>query len=335
MNINLLIDAIVQQTTVLIAQLATAAGARTSLSNTANQVFVSLVGELKQQGLGNKLIADMFGLSLRTYHNKIRRLSESSTEQGQSLWSAVLEFVQEKSPVTRAQVLLRFPHDDAATVRSVLSDLTESGMIYQKGSGDAVSYRAAKASEYDADEGGREALALSNVFWIAIARNGPIAHDRLRQLLRVEDEPFERVIRTLLTDGRISAQRQGDETKYSSSECVIPMGETAGWEASVFDHYQAMVTALCTKLRRRESTAQRGEWIGGSTYGFEVWPDHPFHDEVVGFLQATRDRAAELRARVDAHNAGKISSQRALRRVIAYVGQTVIEAEEEAGETQA
>ena len=53
MNINLLIDAIVQQTTVLIAQLATAAGARTSLSNTANQVFVSLVSELKQQGLGN------------------------------------------------------------------------------------------------------------------------------------------------------------------------------------------------------------------------------------------------------------------------------------------
>jgi hypothetical protein len=334
MNINLLIDAIVQQTTVLIAQLATAAGARTSLSNTANQVFVSLVGELKQQGLGNKLIAEMFGLSLRTYHNKIRRLSESSTEHGQSLWSAVLEFVQERGTTTRAQVLLRFPHDDAATVRSVLGDLTETGMIYQKGSGDGVSYRAAKAGEDEAIEDGRETLALANLFWISIARNSPIPHDRLRQLLRVDDDAFERVIATLVADGRVSVHHSGDETEYSSPECVIPMGGTAGWEASVFDHYQAMVTALCTKLRRRESTAQRGEWIGGSTYGFEVWPDHPFHDEVVGFLQATRDRAAELRARVDAYNVGRLSAERAVKRVIAYVGQTVIEAEE-AGETQA
>jgi len=74
--------------------------------------------------------------------------------------------------------------------------------------------------------------------------------------------------------------------------------------------------------------------MGGSTYGFEVWPDHPFHDEVVGFLQATRDRAAELRARVDAYNVGRLSAQGAVRRVIAYVGQTVIEAEE-AEETHA
>jgi hypothetical protein len=42
-NVNLLIDAIVRQTTVLIAQLATAAGVRAPLAHTANQVFVDLV----------------------------------------------------------------------------------------------------------------------------------------------------------------------------------------------------------------------------------------------------------------------------------------------------
>jgi hypothetical protein len=333
MNINLLIDAIVQQTTVLIAQLATAAGARPSLSNTANQVFVSLVGELKQKGLNNKLIADMFGLSLRTYHNKIRRLSESSTEQGQSLWNAVLQFVHDREAVTRAEVLVRFSNDDAATVRSVLNDLSETGMIYQRGSGDRQSYLAAQTSEHDSQDEGREALALGNLIWITVARNSPIQRERLRQLLRLEDELFERAITTLVADGRVSARQKGAEIEYASSECVIPMGEPAGWEAAVFDHYQAMVTALCTKLRHGEAVAQHGEWIGGSTYGYEVWPGHPFHDEVVGFLQATRSRAAELRARVDAHNEGRLPAQRSVRRVIAYVGQTVIEAEE-AGETQ-
>lgn len=334
MNINLLIDAIVQQTTVLIAQLATAAGARPSLSNTANQVFVSLVGELKQKGLNNKLIADMFGLSLRTYHNKIRRLSESTTEQGQSLWNAVLQFVHERRTVSRAEVLLRFQHDDPATVRSVLNDLSDTGMIYQKGSGDGLSYRAVHVSEHDSADDDRRALSLVNLIWITIARHSPIQRERLRQLLHVEDAVFERAITALVADGRVSARQEGDETEYASAECVIPMGEPAGWEAAVFDHYQAMVTALCTKLRRGESVAQHGEWVGGSTYGYEIWPGHPFHDEVVGFLQATRNRAAELRARVDAYNGGRQPLPPSLMRVIAYVGQTVVEAEE-AGETQA
>ena len=40
--------------------LATAAGSRAPLAHTANQVFMDLVSELKDQGLGNKVIADMF-----------------------------------------------------------------------------------------------------------------------------------------------------------------------------------------------------------------------------------------------------------------------------------
>jgi hypothetical protein len=65
MNATLLIDAIVRQTTVLIATLATAAGHRAPLARVADQVFSDLVGELKEQGLGNKVIADMFGMALR------------------------------------------------------------------------------------------------------------------------------------------------------------------------------------------------------------------------------------------------------------------------------
>jgi hypothetical protein len=47
---------------VLIAQLATTAGARAPLAHTANRVFLDLTRELKQQGLGSKVISDMFGL---------------------------------------------------------------------------------------------------------------------------------------------------------------------------------------------------------------------------------------------------------------------------------
>ena len=105
MNPALLIDAIVRQTTVLIAALATTAGQRATLSRVADQVFADLVRELSDQGVGHKVIADMFGMALRTYHKHVARLSETTTEHGKSLWEAVLTYVEEQGPVSRAEVL--------------------------------------------------------------------------------------------------------------------------------------------------------------------------------------------------------------------------------------
>lgn len=328
MNINILIEAIVRQTTVLIAQLATSAGARASLSQTANQVFLSLVQELKDQGLGNKLIADMFGLSLRTYHNKMRRLSESSTERGQSLWNAILSFVQERKVVTRGDVLMRFARDDERSIRSVLTDLVESGVVFSKGAGDRVVYRAATAAEFDVVDEGQQMQALSNLVWIGVARHGSVSRSRLLQLVAMEPDQIDVALTPLLKDGRVQVREQNGELYYSSDECVIGFGQPAGWEASVFDHYQAMVMALCSKLRTGHTRAMPDEWVGGSTYGFEVWPEHALFERVVGFLQDTRRRASELRAEVDRVNESAARPAHGVRRVIAYVGQTVIEADD-------
>jgi hypothetical protein len=64
MNVELLIDAIFRQTTVLIAQLATHGGARAPLAHVANQVFLDLASELEAQGVSRKVGADMFGMAL-------------------------------------------------------------------------------------------------------------------------------------------------------------------------------------------------------------------------------------------------------------------------------
>src|SRR5688572_4526533 len=148
MNVDVLIDSIVRQTTVLIAHLATAAGVRAPLAHVANQVFVDLVKELQQQGVGQKVIADMFGMALRTYLAKVRRLSESSTDTGESLWEATLRFVQEKGTVQRSAIMQRFAHDDAAAMAAVLRDLVNSGLIFRTGQGDRTAYRAATADEF-------------------------------------------------------------------------------------------------------------------------------------------------------------------------------------------
>ena len=82
MNVNVLIDSIVRQVTVLIAQLATSGGVRAPLAHVANQVFLDLANELESQGVSRKVSADMFGMALRAYIRKVRRLSESESYQG-------------------------------------------------------------------------------------------------------------------------------------------------------------------------------------------------------------------------------------------------------------
>ncbi len=67
MDVKLLIDAVMRQTTVLIAQLSTAAGIRAPLAHLADQVFLDLAAAIEEQGVRRKVAADMFGLALRTY----------------------------------------------------------------------------------------------------------------------------------------------------------------------------------------------------------------------------------------------------------------------------
>ncbi|MCA9616662.1 MAG: hypothetical protein KC586_28080, partial [Myxococcales bacterium] len=133
-----LIDAIVQQTTVLVAQLATAAGIRAPLAHVADEVFLHLATELEQQGVRKKVAADMFGLALRSYQKKVRRLVESKTSRDQTLWEAVLGHVGAKGPIARSALLHDFRADDEATVAAIVGDLVGSGLVTASDDDDPV-----------------------------------------------------------------------------------------------------------------------------------------------------------------------------------------------------
>ncbi|MEN9577122.1 MAG: hypothetical protein RJA70_131 [Pseudomonadota bacterium] len=329
MNVTLLIDSIVRQTTVLIAQLATAAGSRAPLAHTANQVFLDLVAELRAQGLGNKVIADMFGLALRTYHGKVQRLSESSTFRGRSLWSAVLEHVQEQETVRRSDLLRRFHYDDETTLKGVLNDLVDSGLLFRSGRGESTVFRAARIDEQTLDSEASEER-LRHLVWVAIHGFGPLGLDELSKVVPTEIPLLERAVSQLLAEGKVTREECAQIVRFRSDHCLIPLESSAGWEAAVFDHYQAMVTAICTKLALGRSHAELQDIVGGSTYHFDVWEEHPHYDEVRGHLAELRKVSIALRERVDAYNnthAPPVEGRR--RRFITYVGQTLRTAEGE------
>lgn len=317
MNVTVLIDAIVRQTTVLIAHLATSAGMRAPLAHLANQVFYDLVRELEGQGLGRRVVADMFGIALRSYQLKVRRISESISIRDRSLWEAVYGFVQGEGSVRRVRILERFARDDEAQVKAVLHDLVESGMVFKAGRGLESVYRAVDPDDALAlDPADPEALAT--FVWALIYREGPIDRAVLAERLSTDADQLAGTLALLIDDGRIEHGDGG----LRATGFVVPLGSEVGYEAALFDHFQAMVAAICAKLAGGQSQALRSDTTGGSTWSFDVWPGHPHEDDVYGLLARLRAEVAPIRAAVDAYNRAHGEPEGATR-VTLYLGQGV------------
>lgn len=322
MHLKLLLDGIVRQTTVLLAQLSTTSGARAPLGHLADQVFVELSREIESQGVGRQVVADMFGMALRSYQKKVQRLAASATETQRTLWQAVFEFVEVEQP-RRARVFERFSRDGRREVAAVLADLVRSGLIYQSGTGDQVVYGATSEavrqrvqSEYD-----REALA--NVLWLHVFRAGELTRGELPALTDASATSIEAAVDDLVASGRL-AESAG---KLRSSNFVLALGAEQGWEAAILHHFSTIAVAIAAKVRSGVSGADEGDRIGGSTFTFEIAPGHPFEERVYALLRRTRAEAQALWDEVSSHNAAHPPDPARKRKVSFYVGQTVEESE--------
>jgi hypothetical protein len=178
MTVDLLIHAIVTQTTILIAQLATSRGIRAPLAQIANQVFLDLAGELERQRVSRKVSADMFGLGLRTYRRKIQRLNESATDRGRSLWEVIREYLAERESATRIEILERFCDDDESQVKAVLHDLCESRLVVSSGVGPSATYRAVGGEELIDLQPRPGAEGLDELLLALIFREAPLTAER-------------------------------------------------------------------------------------------------------------------------------------------------------------
>jgi hypothetical protein len=324
MNSQLLIDAMVRQTMVLIAQLSTVDGVRSPLSHIADHVFVNLVRELEQQGLGKKVVADMFGLALRSYRQKVQRLNESVTSRGVTLWEAVHAFLTEREAVTRAEILRHFERDDEPTVRSILIDLVDSGLVSRTGRGKESKYRVATAEELE--EIGMSSAANSKqtneaLVWIHVCRGGPMTKEQLRDLLPLPDSVIDEALEGLLAGARIQGEARPDGVYYSTDHCLIPVGEAAGWEAAVIDHHRAVLGALAAKAVNGRHVSAADDTVGGTTLTYDVWPGHPKEQEVLELLATMRQRLIDLWEEVEDHNRSHESD--AGYQVTVYLGQYV------------
>jgi hypothetical protein len=320
-NPELLIDAVVQQTMVFIAQLATHGGIRAPLAHVANQVFADLTLELERQGVRKKVIADMFGMALRTYHRRCQELRHSKTDSGTTLWEAIYGFVRERERVRAYEVHQRFRYDDADMVTGVLSDLVSTGLVYRAGRGEDATFRVVDAADLVNDSRVRSQASVYLV-WLSVYRNRALTVEALSELMKLPVDACQAALDELVGEGRVRQVRQGEDVRYESDVLDVPLGALQGWEAAVLDHFQAMIAAITRKLMAGRSSSRHSDQVGGSTWSIDVFPGHPLEAEVKGTLARVRTEVESLRTRVDAHNAA-VGKHEGLERVVVYVGQYV------------
>jgi hypothetical protein len=326
-GLQFLIDQIVRQTTVLVAQLATAGGARAPLAHIANQVFVELANELAEQGVSRKVGADMFGMALRAYVRKVRRLGESATDRGTTLWQAVLDHVAAHGPVTRGGLIERFAADDEAQVRAILHDLVEGGLLASEGSGDATRLRV--ATDHEREHATLSDAGFDELVWVTIYRDGPIARSKLGEFMPRHPERVREGIDRLIAAGRVEREAREGIEMLIARDFTIALGERSGWEAAVLDHFQAVVQTICQRLRGGTQGATLADTVGGSTYSYDIWPGHPMEAEVRASLRRLRGEHTRLRERVDTHN-GREGRPARYEQVVLYAGQCSLPRGEEA-----
>lgn len=320
MDTKLLVDAIVRQTTVLIAHLCTAAGVRAPLAHVADQVFLGLSREIEAQGVGRKVVADMFGLALRSYQKKVQRLTESASTRDKTLWEAMIDFLRDGGSVTRERIFDRFQFDGNEAVAAVLRDLVASGVAYSTGRGELALYGLTSAADRAQLLRQQQLDTLPSLVWVTIYREGPLGLAALRERMGVvEPEALDAALGELERDGSIQRDAGG---RYQSSMVTIPVGARVGWEAAVFDHFQAVAKAIAAKLQLGPRSREK-DTVGGATLSFDISPGHPLEPAVVGLLHKVRKEANELWNQLEEHNRLHPVAEEQRMQVTFYVGQNV------------
>lgn len=330
MNPQILIDAFVRQTMILIAQVSTVDGVRSPLAHVADEVFMGLVRELESQGLGKKVIADMFGLALRSYRQKVQRLSESVTTRGVTLWIAVHDFLAKRDSATRAELLERFKYDEEKTVRGILNDLVESGLVQRSGRGQDARYRVATNEELE-ELGASSAInsieTNAALVWVNVYRASPIRKDALARLLPLSPAALDSAIAHLVADERIRLETHPDGVYCATERCLIPVGEAAGWEAAVIDHHRAVLNALAAKLVGGKHVSAATDEVGGTTLSFDLWPGHPREREVRQLLATVRQQLIPMWNEVAEYN--RENRPKETYKVTFYCGQYLVAGNDE------
>ena len=108
---------------------------------------------------------------------------------------------------------------------------------------DAI-YRATSEEELGAVQRSGAARGIDEFVWAVVYRHGTVSLERLAELVKIAPKELATILERAIAAGRIQSVEVDGVAHYKSSRLVVERGATVGWEASVYDHFQAMVRTI-------------------------------------------------------------------------------------------
>jgi hypothetical protein len=297
------------------------------LARIADQVFLDLAKELDSQGVGRRVAADMFGMALRSYQKKLRRLTESAVCFDKTLWQAVFEFIRDHENVSRIELFDRFARDGEREVGSVINDLVSSGLLSQTGGKYDRYYKI--TSEHDL----RHTIKISDresvipLIWLTIHNHPGITLAKLVNHLSLEKSVVRNAVKSLIDDGRCNGDPDSDRSPLVAEDLIVPVGDAQGWEIAVYDHFRAVANAIACKVRSGRTCSKTEDIVGGATLSFDLYSGHPYEARVTQLLSEVRERTNLLWKELEDYNSEHPISEKEYRRLFFYFGQYYEETE--------
>lgn len=328
MNFSNLVERMVPLVAELFATLKVTDPLRMDFAGIAEKTVHDLVGVLRQEGLTNEEIAAALDLSIAGFYRKVKDLRETYSPgdgtRRPTLWELVYDFVLEQSggsrdrPVSYMAIEARFAQLTPERLGAMLRYLVRFGRLSMTGHGPSRRYRIV---ERELPTGATYHDAV-----VTLYRDGPMTSAELAQRLETDEASCHAWLGRLRDAGRLEETTVGRQpTRYRATGYHIEPDEPAGYEAALWDHFQAVVRAICMKVRLGATQASMRDLIGGTTFSFDLPVDDPLYAEISGFLAETRQRMeswlrrhGELQPRPGARHA----------RVTIYTGQMVEETDE-------
>jgi hypothetical protein len=161
-----------------------------------------------------------------------------------------------------------------------------------------------------------------------VYRSGGTTSAALREQLTVETEVLDDALRALEAEGRVTRDGIGEAATYSATTLVVPVDAEHGWEAAGFDHFQTVVRAIGTNLRRGPAHSSHSDANGGATLPCVLPPGHPDKDEFLSLLRRVRMDVNELWDREQRYNTEHPVPEEGVTSVSFYFGQYVTQEDE-------
>ncbi|NUN13814.1 MAG: ArsR family transcriptional regulator [Myxococcales bacterium] len=328
MKFSTLVERMVPLVAELFATLQVNDPLRMDFADIGQKTLIDIVGVLRQDGMTNEEIAQTLDLSIAGFYKRIRELRETYApgKRGRpkpTLWEKVYQVVLQKtasSPrkaVRYTAVQSVFPSVPDERLRTTLRFLVRFGLLTVTGPTQFPEYRVVPRDE--------EPDITYHSVVVTLYREGPLSLADLAERLRCTTAECEPHLKRLRDAGKLvesAPEHPGGSVRYRATSYHIEPESDLGYQAALWDHFYAVVRAMCKKVRMNTHLAQLNDVIGGTTFSFDVPLQHPLYAEISGFLTQTRVQMEKWLAEVSALNQnGDPALPRA--RVTIYAGQFV------------